>query len=67
MSDTATTAGTQSESRLLRAFRSLNDRKMAAMVILSFAASLPYGAVLGVLTAWLTEEGIGEVAEDRIH
>lgn len=59
MSDTATTAGTQSESRLLRAFRSLNDRKMAAMVILSFAASLPYGAVLGVLTAWLTEEGIG--------
>ena len=32
---------------------------MAAMVILSFAASLPYGAVLGVLTAWLTEEGIG--------
>jgi PAT family beta-lactamase induction signal transducer AmpG len=32
---------------------------MAAMVILSFAASLPYGAVLGVLTAWLTKEGIG--------
>ncbi|NQY12268.1 MAG: MFS transporter [Henriciella sp.] len=59
MSDTATTAGTQNESRLLRAFRSLNDRKMAAMVILSFAASLPYGAVLGVLTAWLTKEGIG--------
>jgi PAT family beta-lactamase induction signal transducer AmpG len=47
------------DSRLLRAFKSLNDRKMAAMIILSFAASLPYGAVLGVLTAWLTEEGVG--------
>lgn len=47
------------DSRLMRALRSLNDRKMAAMIILSFAASLPYGAVLGVLTAWLTEEGIG--------
>jgi PAT family beta-lactamase induction signal transducer AmpG len=47
------------DSRLLRAFKSLNDRKMAAMVILSFAASLPFGAVLGVLTAWLTTEGVG--------
>jgi PAT family beta-lactamase induction signal transducer AmpG len=43
----------------MRAMRSLKDRKMAAMVILAFAASLPYGAVLGVLTAWLTEEGVG--------
>ncbi|MHA7856913.1 MAG: MFS transporter [Henriciella sp.] len=58
MSETAT-ATQPTESRLLRAFKSLNDRKMAAMVILSFAASLPYGAVLGVLTAWLTEEGVG--------
>ncbi|MEM8617302.1 MAG: MFS transporter, partial [Pseudomonadota bacterium] len=46
-------------SRLMRAMRSLKDHKMAAMVILAFAASLPYGAVLGVLTAWLTEEGVG--------
>ncbi|MEO0551069.1 MAG: MFS transporter [Pseudomonadota bacterium] len=46
-------------SRLMRAMRSLKDRKMAAMIILAFAASLPYGAVLGVLTAWLTEEGVG--------
>lgn len=59
MSEAAVEAGARSESRLIRAFKSLNDRKMAAMVILSFAASLPYGAVLGVLTAWLTEEGVG--------
>ncbi len=31
---------------------------MAAMLILAFAASIPYGAVVGVLTAWLTQEGI---------
>ena len=58
MSD-ASVKPTGSDSRLIRALRSLRDRKMAAMIILSFAASLPYGAVLGVLTAWLTEEGIG--------
>ncbi len=44
--------------RWLRAVRALNDRRMGAMLILSFAASLPFGAVLGTLTAWLTEEGI---------
>lgn len=59
MSEAAAEASVKTESRLIRAFKSLKDRKMAAMVILSFAASLPYGAVLGVLTAWLTEEGIG--------
>ena len=45
--------------RALRALKALNDRRMAAMLILAFAASLPYGAVLGVLTAWLTEEKVG--------
>ena len=48
--------------RLLRALKALGDRRMGAMLILSFAASLPYGAVLGVLTAWLTEEGIDPAA-----
>lgn len=56
---TETVAEAPKGSRLVRALKSLNDRKMAAMIILAFAASLPYGAVLGVLTAWLTEEGVG--------
>lgn len=47
------------EPRAIRALKALNDRRMAAMLILAFAASLPYGAVLGVLTAWLTEEQVG--------
>lgn len=45
--------------RIVRALHALKDRRMAAMLILAFAASLPYGAVLGVLTAWLTEEQVG--------
>lgn len=45
-------------SRAARAFRALKDRRMAAMLILAFAASIPYGAIVGVLTAWLTQEGI---------
>ena len=45
-------------SRTARALRALKDRRMAAMLILSFAASIPYGAIVGVLTAWLTQEGI---------
>lgn len=44
--------------RFVRIMRSLKDRRMAAMLILAFAASLPLGAVVGVLTAWLTKEGI---------
>lgn len=49
--------------RWLRALRSLNDRKMLAMLLLALAAGIPYGAVLGTLNAWLTEEGItpGEI------
>ena len=31
---------------------------MAAMVITAFAASIPYSAIVGVLAAWLTQEGI---------
>lgn len=31
---------------------------MVAMLLLSFAAGLPYGAVLGTLNAWLTTEGV---------
>lgn len=45
-------------SRAARAFRALKDRRMAAMLILAFAASIPYGAIVGVLTAWLTQEGV---------
>lgn len=45
--------------RFIRALKALNNRRMGAMLILSFAASLPMGAVLGTLTAWLTTEGIG--------
>lgn len=49
--------------RWLRALRSLGDRKMLAMLLLALAAGIPYGAVLGTLNAWLTEEGItpGEI------
>jgi PAT family beta-lactamase induction signal transducer AmpG len=42
-------------SRTARALRALKDRRMAAMLILAFAASIPYGAIVGVLTAWLTQ------------
>lgn len=31
---------------------------MAAMLVMAFAAGIPYGAVLGTLNAWLTEAGI---------
>ncbi|MBR9833730.1 MAG: AmpG family muropeptide MFS transporter [Alphaproteobacteria bacterium] len=44
--------------RFIRAMRALNDRRMAAMLLLSFAAGLPYGAVLGTLNAWLTTEDV---------
>ncbi len=44
--------------RYVRALRSLRDRRMAAMILLSFASGLPYGAVLGTLNAWLTKVGI---------
>lgn len=57
MSDTA--AGrTSNPPRYLRALHALKDRRMAAMLLLSFAAGLPYGAVLGTLNAWLTTEGV---------
>ncbi len=46
------------QPRIVRALKALNNRRMGAMLILSFAASLPMGAVLGTLTAWLTTEGI---------
>jgi PAT family beta-lactamase induction signal transducer AmpG len=44
--------------RWLRALKALRHRKMAAMLLLSLAAGLPYGAVLGTLNAWLTAEGV---------
>lgn len=44
--------------RFVRAVRALRDRRMAAMLLLSFAAGLPFGAVLGTLNAWLTEEQV---------
>ena len=44
--------------RFIRALRALNDRRMAAMLLLALAAGLPFGAVLGTLNAWLTVEGV---------
>lgn len=44
--------------RWVRALRSLNDRKMLAMMLLALAAGLPYGAVLGTLNSWLTADGV---------
>ncbi|MDG1825656.1 MAG: MFS transporter, partial [Henriciella sp.] len=38
--------------------KALNDRRMLAMLLMAFAAGLPYGAVLGTLNAWLTTEGV---------
>ena len=49
---------TQEPPKWLRALRSLRDRRMLAMLLLALAAGLPYGAVLGTLTAWLTQEGV---------
>lgn len=49
---------TKQQPRWVRALRSLGERKMLAMLLLSFAAGIPYGAVLGTLNAWLTAEGI---------
>jgi PAT family beta-lactamase induction signal transducer AmpG len=60
MSTDATPApdGVKPTPRWLKALRALRDRKMAAMLLLAFAAGIPYGAVLGTLNAWLTAEGI---------
>ncbi|MBT8144389.1 MAG: hypothetical protein KJO55_06790 [Gammaproteobacteria bacterium] len=58
---TSTTA-TQPAPRWLRATRALGDRRMAAMLLLSFAAGLPYGAVLGTLNAWFTQGGVSPAA-----
>lgn len=44
--------------RFIRAMRSLGDRRMAAMFLLSLAAGIPYGAVIGALNAWLTEADV---------
>ncbi|MEL7545482.1 MAG: MFS transporter [Pseudomonadota bacterium] len=49
---------TKETPRFLRALRALRDRRMAAMLLLSLAAGLPYGAVLGTLNAWLTQGGV---------
>ena len=44
--------------RFIRALGALKDRRMLAMLLLSMAAGLPYGAVLGTLNAWLTQGGV---------
>ncbi len=54
MSESPTIAEKQ-PPRLFRAFKALRDRRMAAMLLLSFAAGIPYGVVLGTLNAWFTE------------
>lgn len=51
----AATAEVKEPPRLLRAFKALRDRRMAAMLLLSFAAGIPYGVVLGTLNAWFAE------------
>ncbi|MEM9375032.1 MAG: MFS transporter [Pseudomonadota bacterium] len=59
MSETVAAAQADPQTpRFLRAMKALNDRRMVAMLLLSFAAGLPYGAVLGTLNAWLTTEGV---------
>ena len=58
MTDAAQAAEADKTPRFIRALRALNDRRMAAMLLLSLAAGLPFGAVLGTLNAWLTVEGV---------
>ena len=58
MTETALAAEAKKPPRFVRALRALNDRRMAAMLLLSLAAGLPFGAVLGTLNAWLTVEGV---------
>ncbi|MEM1389732.1 MAG: MFS transporter, partial [Pseudomonadota bacterium] len=58
MTETAIDAVAKEKTRFVRALAALKDRRMLAMLLLSFAAGLPYGAVLGTLNAWLTEGGV---------
>ena len=58
MSEAAEPVAADQEARLVRALRALQDRRMSAMLLLSLAAGLPYGAVLGTLNAWLTQGGV---------
>ncbi|WP_430402408.1 AmpG family muropeptide MFS transporter [Hyphomonas sp.] len=48
----------KSPPRVVRAFKALQDRRMAAMALFAFAAGLPMGVTLGLLNAWLTKLGI---------
>ncbi len=54
----AETGRVRETPRFVRALKAMNDRRMAAMLLLALAAGLPYGAVLGTLNAWLTTEGV---------
>lgn len=58
MNTSTDTENVKQPPRFIRAMGSLNDRRMAAMFLLSLAAGIPYGAVIGALNAWLTEAGI---------
>jgi len=58
MSETSAETLEPEKPRFLQAFAALKDRRMLAMLLLAFAAGLPYGAVLGTLNAWLTTEGV---------
>lgn len=58
MTEAVQAAEADKTPRFIRALRALNDRRMAAMLLLSLAAGLPFGAVLGTLNAWLTVEGV---------
>ena len=56
MTDVAAADATEKQPpRLIRAFKALRDRRMAAMLLLSFAAGIPYGVVIGALNAWFAE------------
>ncbi|MEM9938667.1 MAG: beta-lactamase induction signal transducer [Pseudomonadota bacterium] len=52
------TVSSPGEPRFVRAMKALNDRRMASMLLLAFIAGLPMGVTLGLLNAWLTEEGV---------
>ncbi|MEO1641935.1 MAG: MFS transporter [Pseudomonadota bacterium] len=58
MSESVADPEATEKPRFVRAMSALKDRRMLAMLLLAFAAGLPYGAVLGTLNAWLTTEGI---------
>ena len=52
---TQTITPAQPVSRLARTRAALSDRRVWAMLVLSFAAGIPFGAVVGTLGAWFAD------------